>query len=215
REHDLPPSRHCLAELRAQVPARRPCGGERREPRERPAPCRPRARAARGHEAPHHSERHQDGSGRAAESHRQQGCVTLQAFTALPNKKGALSQEERPSLVRPAFAAAHSRSLNARRSSGAPRGPRLAWGLNPSQPAPRKRPRSLFVPKCRPAANPRLCAYGKSVNLRTNRTGLLTFLAKGPALVLMLPVSLGGEALGGPAVYRREGTCFLRSWVLH
>jgi len=66
-----------------------------------------------------------------------------------------------------------------------------------------------------PAANPRLCAYGKSVNLRTNRTGLLTFLAKGPALVLMLPVSLGGEALGGPAVYRREGTCFLRSWVLH
>ena len=47
--------------------------GEGRGARERLAACRPGARAARGHEAPHHSDRDQDRQGREAEGHRQQG----------------------------------------------------------------------------------------------------------------------------------------------
>ena len=53
-------SRHRLPQLRAQVPARRPCRGEGREPREWLAARRPRARAARGDEAPHHPDRDQE-----------------------------------------------------------------------------------------------------------------------------------------------------------
>ena len=59
-ESTLPASRHRRPQLRAQIPARRPRAGEGRQTRERPAACRSRARAARGHEAPHHSDLHQD-----------------------------------------------------------------------------------------------------------------------------------------------------------
>ena len=88
----LSASRHCRPQLRAQVPACRPRRGQGREPRERLAACRSRARAARGDEAPHHSDRDQ---GRQAEGHRQQGCVS--ALSLLHRlKKGAFGKPEAP-----------------------------------------------------------------------------------------------------------------------
>ena len=69
----LSASRHRRPQLRAQVPACRPRRGEGREPREWPAARRPRARDARGDEAPHHPDRDQE---RQAQGHRQQGRVS-------------------------------------------------------------------------------------------------------------------------------------------
>ena len=59
-----------------KIPARRSCVGEGRRARERLAAYRPGARAARGDEAPQHSDRDQDRQGREAEGHRQQGRLT-------------------------------------------------------------------------------------------------------------------------------------------
>ena len=85
--HHLSASRHRRPQLRAQVPACRPRRGQGREPRERVAACRSRARAARGDEAPHDPDRDQ---GRQAEGYRQQGCVS--AFAALSVQEGRLRQ---------------------------------------------------------------------------------------------------------------------------
>ena len=88
------------AQLRAQVPACRPRGGQGREPRERLAARRSRARAARGDEAPHHSDCHQ---GRQAEGHRQQGrvkrpfrCFIGSTRAPSANRRRPFSQPDQP-----------------------------------------------------------------------------------------------------------------------
>ena len=136
----VPLSRHRRARLRAPLPARRPCRGEGREPRERPPPHRSRPRDSRGDEAPHDRHRQRQG---ARPSRSSQGR-RLTSGDPVRRREGAL----RGAL----FICAQP--SEERRRSGRPRRP-SSGSSSPAGPAPRPARPLVSAAGCPPSRGDR------------------------------------------------------------